>query len=68
MHFYYDGYVLTVDVYKPFSTFQGKQIPEKDWSSLNIEAITKIVSLISEAKDKDPNAKVYIDGETLFFA
>lgn len=66
--FYYDGYVLTVDIYRPFSTFQGKQIPEKDWSSLNIEAMAKIVSLISEAKEKDANAKVFIDGETLFFA
>lgn len=65
--FYYDGYVLTIDVFRPFATFQGVQVPEKDWISLNIEALNKIVGLIAEAQAKDNTAKVFIDGETIFF-
>lgn len=65
---YYDGYVLTVDIYKPFASFSGARVEEKDWESLNIEALNKIIELIQEAKSQDTSAEVYIDGETIFFA
>lgn len=66
--FFYDGYVLTIDVYRPFSIQVGAVVKEPEWQSLNIEALQKIVDLIDEAKDKAPDSKVYIDGETIFFA
>lgn len=65
--FYYDGYVLTIDIYKPYGLMNGTPVKETDWTSVNIEALQKIVALIDEGLDKDKDSKVYIDGETIFF-
>ena len=65
--FYYDGYVLVVDSYKPYS-FQGKSmVTEREWESLNIGAMNKIISLIEDEKSDGFGRNIYIDGETIFF-
>lgn len=65
--FYYDGYVLVVDSYKPY-TFIGKSpVGERDWESLNIGAMNKIISLINEEKEEGHSRDIFIDGETIFF-
>lgn len=66
--FYYDGYVLTLDIYKPYGLMNGVPVKENEWSSVNIEALQKIVTLVEEGLEKNKDSKVYIDGETIFFA
>jgi hypothetical protein len=65
--FYYDGYVLVVDSFKPY-TFVGKSmVEEADWVSLNIGAMNKIISLINEEREAGHDRDMFIDGETIFF-
>lgn len=65
--FYYDGYVLVVDSYKPY-TFVGKSpVGERDWESLNIGAMNKIISLINDEREAGHSRDIFIDGETIFF-
>lgn len=65
--FYYDGYVLIVDIYKPYTFIGNTSIKETEWESLNIGAMNKVVSLIQSEEDTGINRDIFIDGETIYF-
>lgn len=65
--FYYDGYVLIVDSYKPYSFLGKTKVVEQEWESLNIGAMNKIISLIDDERSHGHKRDIFIDGETIFF-